>query len=281
MSISEAQLERESFKRKQQVRSTLTAALSTLAFGGLALLLLVSTPGWDRVAQSFFNWEVAVESFPRVIAGLWLNIQVLFFTTICVLIVALILATMRTLKNPVFFPLRLFARVYVDFFRGVPLIIVLYLVGFGIPGLRLEFLGRIPVVVLGTAALTITYSAYVAEVFRAGIEAIHPSQRLAARSLGLTYWQSLRLVILPQAIRRVVPPLLNDFVALQKDVGLISVLGAIDAVRGAQIEVAKYANFTPYVLAGVLFVLLALPTVRLTDRFAAKLSAREQQATAL
>lgn len=281
MSVSAAQLERESFKRKQQVRSTLTAALSTVAFGALAFFLLVSTPGWDRVAQSFFNLEVAVESFPRVIEGLWLNIQVLFYTTICVLIVALILATMRTLKNPVFFPLRLFSRVYVDFFRGVPLIIVLYLVGFGIPGLRLEFLGRIPVVVLGTAALTITYSAYVAEVFRAGIEAIHPSQRLAARSLGLTYWQSLRLVILPQAIRRVVPPLLNDFVALQKDVGLISVLGAIDAVRGAQIEVAKYANFTPYVLAGVLFVLLALPTVRLTDRFAAKLSAREQQSTAL
>ncbi|MFM6979928.1 MAG: amino acid ABC transporter permease [Micrococcales bacterium] len=279
--ISDAELERRAWRKKQQLRSTLIAALSTLGFGLLAFVLLVSTPGWDRVASSFFNWEVAVEAFPRVITGLWLNIQVLVYTSICVLIVALALATMRTLKSAVFFPLRLLARVYVDFFRGVPLIIVLYLVGFGIPGLRLEFLGRIPVVVLGTAALTITYSAYVAEVFRAGIEAIHPSQRLAARSLGLTYWQSLRLVILPQAVRRVVPPLLNDFVALQKDVGLISVLGAIDAVRGAQIEVAKFANFTPYVLSGVLFVLLALPTVRLTDRFAAKLAQREQSSTVL
>lgn len=279
--VSEAEFERRTWRRKQQTRSTLIAAASTLGFGLLAFILLVSTPGWDRVATSFFSWDIAAKAFPRVIGGLWLNIQVLIYTSICVLIVALILATLRTLKNPVFFPLRLFARVYVDFFRGVPLIIVLYLVGFGIPGLRLEFLGRIPVVVLGTAALTITYSAYVAEVFRAGIEAIHPSQRLAARSLGLTYWQSLRLVILPQAVRRVVPPLLNDFVALQKDVGLISVLGAIDAVRGAQIEVAKYANFTPYVLSGILFVLLALPTVRLTDHFASKLAAREQSSTVL
>ncbi|MFM1984834.1 MAG: hypothetical protein RL723_1269, partial [Actinomycetota bacterium] len=170
---------------------------------------------------------------------------------------------------------------YVDFFRGLPLIIVLYIVGFGIPGLRLEWLGRIPVEVLGTVALTLTYSAYVSEVFRAGIESIHPSQRLAARSLGLSYSKTMRLVVLPQAVRRVAPPLMNDFVALQKDVGLISVLGAIDAVRGAQIEVAKYANFTPYVLSGLIFVLLAIPTVRFTDRISAKLAKREQSGSAL
>ena len=156
------------------------------------------------------------------------------------------------------------------------LIIVLYLVGFGIPGLRLEFLGRIPAEVLGTAALILTYSAYVAEVFRAGIEAVHPSQRLAARSLGLTYAQSMRLVVLPQAFRKVAPPLMNDFVSLQKDVGLISVLGAVDAVRGAQIEVAHFANFTPYVVAGLLFVLLAIPTVRLADYVTGRLAKREQ-----
>ncbi len=135
--------------------------------------------------------------------------------------------------------------------------------------------------ILGTAALTLTYSAYVAEVFRAGIESIHPSQRLAARSLGLSYSKSMRLVVLPQAVRRVAPPLMNDFVALQKDVGLISVLGAIDAVRGAQIEVAKFANFTPYVVSGLLFVLLAIPAVRFTDRIAQKLSKREQSGSAL
>jgi polar amino acid transport system permease protein len=202
-------------------------------------------------------------------------------TSVSVLFFGLLLAVLRTLKNPVFFPLRIFSKGYVDFFRGLPLIIVLYLVGFGIPGLRLEFLGRIPVEILGTAALTLTYSAYVAEVFRAGIESIHPSQRLAARSLGLSYSKSMRLVVLPQAVRRVAPPLMNDFVALQKDVGLISVLGAIDAVRGAQIEVAKFANFTPYVVAGLLFVLLAIPTVRFTDRIAQKLSKREQSGSAL
>jgi polar amino acid transport system permease protein len=145
----------------------------------------------------------------------------------------------------------------------------------------LEFLGRIPSEVLGIIALTLTYSAYVSEVFRAGIEAVHPSQRMAARSLGLSYPKSMRLVILPQAIRKVVPPLMNDFVALQKDVGLISVLGAIDAVRGAQIEVAKFANFTPYVVAGLLFVLLAIPTVRLADRIQRMYSEREQAGNAL
>jgi polar amino acid transport system permease protein len=242
---------------------------------------LISTPGWARVTESFFNLEVGIQAFPRILEGIWLNLRVLFFTTISVVVCGLLLALMRTLRNPVFFPLRIFAHGYVDFFRGLPLIIVLYIVGFGIPGLRLEWLGRIPVEVLGTVALTLTYSAYVSEVFRAGIESIHPSQRLAARSLGLSYSKTMRLVVLPQAVRRVAPPLMNDFVALQKDVGLISVLGAIDAVRGAQIEVAKYANFTPYVLSGLIFVLLAIPTVRFTDRISAKLAKREQSGSAL
>jgi polar amino acid transport system permease protein len=206
---------------------------------------------------------------------------VLVAAAIMVLVFGLLLAIMRTLKSPVFFPLRVLSRGYVDLFRGLPLIIVLYLVGFGIPGLRLEWLGRVPPEVLGTIALALTYSAYVSEVFRAGIESVHPSQRLAARSLGLKYSQSMRLVVLPQAVRKVVPPLMNDFVALQKDVGLISVLGAIDAVRGAQIEAAKFANFTPYVVAGLLFVLLAIPTVRLADRIARKFADREQLGSSL
>lgn len=128
----------------------------------------------------------------------------------------------------------------------------------------------------GTVALILTYSAYVSEVFRAGLESVHPSQRLAARSLGLTHAQSLRLVILPQAVRNVTPALMNDFVAMQKDVGLISVLGAVDAVRAAQIETASAFDFTPYVLAGVLFVILALPMIRLTDWYSARLRRREQ-----
>jgi polar amino acid transport system permease protein len=156
----------------------------------------------------------------------------------------------------------------------MPLIIVLYLVGFGIPGLGA--LPRMPLEFWGTIALILTYSAYVSEVFRAGIESVHPSQRLAARSLGLSYGKTLRLIVMPQAVRKVTPALMNDFIAMQKDVGLISVLGAVDAVRAAQIETAQAFNFTPYVLAGLLFVLLALPMIRLTDWYSARLREREQ-----
>ena len=280
-SKSEAQHARETWRVSRKRRSTLTAILSTLAFAVVAWLLLVNTPGWSRVQTSFFDWDTAVKAFPRVLDGLWLNLRVLVFASISVLVVALLLALATTLRNPVLTPLRLLAKGYIDLFRGTPLIITLYLVGFGIPGLRIEGLGRIAPEILGTIALTLTYSAYVAEVFRAGIESIHPSQRLAARSLGLSYSQSVRLVVLPQAIRKVVPPLMNDFVALQKDVGLISVLGAVDAVRGAQIEVAHFANFTPYILAGLFFVLMAIPTVRLTDWLSARMAKREQMGTVL
>ena len=278
---SEAQLARETWRVSRKRRSTLTAVASTLAFALAAWLLLVNTPGWSRVQSSFFDWDTAVKAMPRVLDGLWLNLRVLFFASISVIVVALLLALATTLRNPVLTPIRLLAKGYIDLFRGTPLIIVLYLVGFGIPGLRIEGLGRIAPEILGTIALTLTYSAYVAEVFRAGIESIHPSQRLAARSLGLSYSQSVRLVVLPQAVRKVVPPLMNDFVALQKDVGLISVLGAVDAVRGAQIEVAHFANFTPYILAGLFFVLMAIPTVRLTDWLAARMAKREQMGTVL
>lgn len=279
--VSKAERDRREHRRQRRKRSVIVSLLSTLAFATIVWFGLIATPGWQRVEASFFSWDVAVEAFPRVIDGLMLNLRVLIAAALLVLIFGLLLAVIRTLKSPVFFPLRVLAKGYVDLFRGLPLIIVLYLVGFGIPGLRLEFLGRIPAEVLGTIALTLTYSAYVSEVFRAGIESVHPSQRLAARSLGLKYSQSMRLVVLPQAVRKVVPPLMNDFVALQKDVGLISVLGAIDAVRGAQIEVAKFANFTPYVLAGVLFVLLAIPTIRIADSITARYTAREQQGVVL
>jgi polar amino acid transport system permease protein len=278
---SEAERRRRVWRAKRKQKSIAVSLLSTLAFAALVWFGLLATPGWERVQGFFFDWDVAVAAFPRVFDGLMLNLRVLIAAAILVLVFGLLLAIFRTLKNPVFFPLRVLAQGYVDLFRGLPLIIVLYLVGFGIPGLRLEFLGRSPSEVLGIVALTLTYSAYVSEVFRAGIEAVHPSQRMAARSLGLSYPKSMRFVILPQAIRKVVPPLMNDFVALQKDVGLISVLGAIDAVRGAQIEVAKFANFTPYVVAGLLFVLLAIPTVRLADRIQRKYSEREQAGNAL
>jgi len=250
--------------------------LSTLVLATIAWVAIINTPGWARVQQTFFDPEVALASLPRVWDGFLLNVRVLLFAAAGVLVLSVIIAGIRTLRGPVFFPLRALAAGYTDLFRGLPLIITLFLVGFGIPGLIGSGGPRIPSEVLGTIALVLTYSAYVSEVFRAGIEAVHPSQRLAARSLGLSHGKSMRLVILPQAVRKVTPALMNDFVAMQKDVGLISVLGAVDAVRAAQIQTAQFFNFTPYVLAGLLFVLLALPMIRLTDWYTARLRTREQ-----
>lgn len=264
---SERQRARVAFRRRQATRSTAVALVSTLVVTAIAVVVLTSSPGWPRVRQSFFDVDVALSSLPRVAEGLWLNLRVMAVSAVIIVVVALGLAVARTARGPVFFPLRAAATAYVDIFRGLPLILVLLLVGFGLPGLRLQGIPR-DAVVLGGIALVLTYSAYVAEVFRAGIESVHPSQVAAARSLGLSRAQTMRTVVLPQAVRRVIPPLLNDLVALQKDSGLISILGAIDAVRAAQIQTNTYANFTPYVVAGVLFVLLTIPLTRFTDALA-------------
>lgn len=272
--VSAIELGRRAYRRTRKRRSILVSVLSTLVFAAVLVLVLLNSPGWARVRESFFDFAVAGDAFPRVIKGLWLNIQVLVVAVIGVAIFGSLLAIVRTLRGPVFTPLRLLAAGYTDIFRGMPLLLVLYLVGFGIPGLELT--GRMPAQFWGTIALILTYSAYVSEVLRAGIEAVHPSQRLAARSLGLSHGRTLRLVVLPQAVRKVTPALMNDFVSMQKDVGLISVLGAVDAVRAAQIEVASSYNFTPYVLAGVLFVLFSWPFIRWTDWVTARAQRREQ-----
>lgn len=271
---SAVELDRRAYRRRQTTRSVLVSLGSTAVFALVVWLTIINTPGFARVQQSFFDLDVAIEAWPRVIAGLWINLQVLAVAVVGVALLATLLAVMRTLRGPVFFPLRALAAAYTDLFRGLPLIIVLFLVGFGLPGLELFPVSSAQT--WGTIALILTYSAYVSEVFRAGIEAVHPSQRLAARSLGLSHAQTMRIVVLPQAVRKVTPALMNDFVAMQKDVGLISVLGVVDAVRAAQIETAQNFNFTPYVLAGLLFVLLALPMIRLTDWYTARLRAREQ-----
>jgi polar amino acid transport system permease protein len=262
--ISDLQRERLAHKRSRSRRSTLIALASTLVFAAVAWFTVTSSPGWPRVRRSFFDLETARRALPAVLDGLWLNVRVLVVCEVLILLLALGIAALRTLRGPVWFPVRVLATGYVDLFRGLPLIICLYLVGFGLPGLRLTGLPRDPVV-LGGIALVLVYSAYVAEVFRAGIESVHPSQLAAARSLGLDHGRTMRIVVLPQAVRRVLPALLNDFVALQKDCGLISVLGAVDAVRAAQISSASSYNFTPYVVAGLLFVLLAVPSARLAD----------------
>jgi polar amino acid transport system permease protein len=272
--LSDVELSRRAFRAKQNSRSVAISFLSTVIFAVVIWFTVINSPGWELVQRSFFNLEVLLGAWPRVIEGLLLNIRVLLFAAVGVLIFALLIAIVRTLTGPVFFPLRALAAGYTDLFRGMPLIIVLYLVGFGIPGLGT--LPRMPLEFWGTIALILTYSAYVSEVFRAGIESVHPSQRLAARSLGLSHSKTLRLIVMPQAVRKVTPALMNDFIAMQKDVGLISVLGAVDAVRAAQIETAQAFNFTPYVLAGLLFVLLALPMIRLTDWYTARLRSREQ-----
>ncbi|MCE0510676.1 MULTISPECIES: amino acid ABC transporter permease [Microbacterium] len=271
---SELELSRRVLRRRATTRSVLIALLSSIVLVTVLLLVVVNTPGWAVVSQTFFDPQVALESIGPIFQGLLVNLLVLAIAVVCVAIFGTLLATMRSLRGPVFFPLRALAAAYTDFFRGIPLLIVLYLVGFGIPALMI--FPRMPAMFWGTIALVLTYSAYVAEVLRAGMEAVHPSQRIAARSLGLTHGQTLRIVVIPQGVRKVVPALMNDFVSMQKDVGLISVLGAVDAVRAAQLMVAETYNYTPYLVAGLMFIILSWPMIRLTDIVTARMNKREQ-----
>ncbi|MBF4561575.1 amino acid ABC transporter permease [Microbacterium sp. VKM Ac-2870] len=277
-SPSTLELERRAFRRGRERRSVLVAVASSLVFAAIVWATVINTPGWAGVQQAFFDPEIALQSLPKIWDGFLINLQVLGISLVTVSAVALIVAVLRTVRGPVFFPLRVLAAAYTDLFRGLPFIIVLYLIGFGVPTIMNA---RIPVVALGVVAITLTYSSYVAEVLRAGIEAVHPSQRLAARALGLGYVQTLRRVVLPQAVRKVTPPLMNDFISMQKDVGLISILGAIDAIAAARSSASLSYNFTPYVVAGILFILLAIPTIRLADWYTARLREREQQGSIL
>ena len=266
---SAQRIERESAHRRATRRSALIAASSTIAVALVLYVAITSAPGWERVQTTFFSFDYAVEALPMILKGLWLNLRVLVVCSVIIMVIGLLLALARTSKSPVLMPVRLFAAGFTDLFRGLPLLLVILLLGLGVPGLRLQGIPN-SVVFFGGMALVLTYSAYVAEVLRAGIESVHPTQRMAARALGLSPIQSLRHVILPQAIRRVIPPLLNDLVSLQKDSGLISILGAMDAIKAAQIVTARTFNFTPYVVAGVLFVLLTIPLTRYTDYLARK-----------
>ncbi|MFC5214787.1 amino acid ABC transporter permease [Streptomyces coerulescens] len=277
---SQRRLDRERYKRARARRATAIGALSTLVTGVVLYLVVVNAPGWPRTKETFFDWEYAREAFPKVVEGLWLNVRLLLICGACVLVLGMLIAVARTLRGPVFFPLRVLAAAYTDFFRGLPLIINLMIVVLGVPALRLQGVTVDPVL-LGGTALTLTYSAYVAEVFRAGIESVHPSQRAAARSLGLTNRQALRHVVLPQAVRRQVPPLLNDLVSLQKDTGLVSIGGAVDAVRAADIIVGRSLNYTPYIVAGLIFVALTIPMTRFTDWVTARMDRRRAQGGAL
>lgn len=257
--------ERLAYRRTRTRRSALIAATSTIVLLAVGILVVINTPGWPQFRDSFFDITYGWQVLPTIAEGLWLNVRLMVVCEIVILALALAIALARTLRGPVFFPVRAAAIAYTDLFRGLPLILVLYMLGFGMPSLRVSWLPS-SALFWGCVALILTYSAYVAEVFRAGIESVHPSQRAAARSLGLSHGQTMRHVVVPQAVRRVLPPLLNDLVSLQKDTGLISVLGVIyDAVLNAHIETAQTFNYTPYVVAGLLFVLLTIPMTRFTD----------------
>jgi polar amino acid transport system permease protein len=266
---SATELERRAYRRARTTRSTLIAMASTVAVLLVLGVLVTRSEGWARVQDTFFNWDKAVSSFPAVLKGLWLNIRIMLICGAAIAVIGMLLAVLRTLRGPIFFPLRLFATAYVDLFRGLPLILVIFLLGFGVPALRLPGVPS-ELVLWGAVAIVLSYSAYVAEVFRAGIESVHPSQRAASRALGLTYGQTLRFVVVPQAVRRVLPPLMNDLVSLQKDSGLIAVLGVMDAIQAARVETATDFNFTPYVVAGFLFICLTIPMARFTDHLAKK-----------
>ena len=261
---SELQRGRDAYRRARSRRSALISLVATLVLGLVVVVVVGRSPGWDRTRSNFFDFRIGLQGLPELLRALWINLQIMVIAEIFILVFAALIAVLRTLRGPVWVPLRAIAVVYVDVFRGLPVLIVLFLVGFGVPSLRLQGAPTSPFV-LCTIALILTYTAYVAEVFRAGIESVHPSQRAAARSLGLSHAQTMRFVVFPQAVRRVLPPLLNDFVSLQKDTSLVSVVGVIDMTLTATNQVSQDFKFVHYVMAGLIFVALTVPLTRFTD----------------
>jgi polar amino acid transport system permease protein len=251
------------------LQSTLVALVSTVVFFGVVGWVVVNSPGWPAVKESFFNAEVFAESAPAIIAAFWVNIQLFLISEVLILVLGLVIAVLRSLPGPVLFPVRLITTVYVDVFRALPGVLVIYILGFGIPALGLPGVPVDPFL-YAVVALTLVYSAYVSEVYRAGIESVHPSQEAAARSLGLSRFQALRHVVLPQAVRRVIPPLLNDFIGLQKDTVLVSYIGIVEIFRQSYIEQAGNFNFTPYMVTALVFIVFTIPLARFTDWLVAR-----------
>jgi polar amino acid transport system permease protein len=252
------------FMGEEGAKGALLAAISTVVVLGLATWAIVSSSAWPRVRDQFFNTHDFAKSWPKVLGGFWLDLKMFAVAEVLILVFSLLLAVLRSLKGPGFFPLRFLSTVYIDLFRGAPLYLVIILLGFGVPALQLSGVPN-GVFFWGVMATTLSYSAYTAEVYRSGIDSVHSSQRAAARSLGLTQWQAMRYAVLPQAIRNVVPALLNGLVSLQKDVALVGVLGVRDAVKEADVYKARTFNYTPFVAATILFLLVSIPLARFTD----------------
>ena len=260
---------REAARRRRAQRGAAISAASTVVVLGALAALILTSKGWPNVRETFFSWSAFKDSFPDVLDGFWLDVKIFVIVEAIVLALGLVVAIARVTRTPALFPVRLIAATYTDVFRGIPTILCVYLIGFGVPALELSGVPSDPVV-LGGAALALSYGAYVAEVYRAGIDSIHPGQRSAALALGLSPTQSNRYVVLPQAVRRVVPPLLNDFIALQKDVALVSILGPLEAFRVAQIEASSNFEYTPLVAAALLYLCVTVPLARVVDRLQAR-----------
>lgn len=251
---------------QEGAKGVAVAVVSTLVVLGALVYATLNSEYWPEFKQAFFNWDVLRESFPDILRAFRRNIVYFLVAEPVILVWALVLAVLRSMRGAVFFPLRLLATVYVDLFRGVPTILVVYLLGFGLPSLAIPGLPTAPWF-WGMVGLILSYSAYVAEVYRAGIESVHPSQTAAARALGLSRWHTLRSVVIPQAVRRVVPPLMNDFIALQKDTALIAIVSGVypEAFLMGQIYQAGLFNFTPILGTALCFLIITIPLTRLTD----------------
>lgn len=261
---SPAALPSLSRRREAGTRSALVAFASTIVFVIVLVVVVARSEAWPAVQRQFFNPEVFVDSWPIVVSGFWLDLQMFAIAEVLILAFALLLASIRSLRGPAFFPLRAVVVGFIDLLRGIPIILLILLLGFGVPALQLPGIPRSPLF-WGVTALILSYSAYTAEVYRSGIESVHPSQVMSSRALGLTQAQTLRFVVIPQAIRNVIPALLNGLVSLQKDVALVYILGVREAVREAQIITARTFNYTPYVITAILFLLASVPVARFAD----------------
>ncbi|WP_425039809.1 amino acid ABC transporter permease [Primorskyibacter sp. S187A] len=260
---------RQAYEDAQRRRSLRVAAASTVAVFAALFVLIPMAPGWEKVQKSFFNGEVLAKSFPKLLEAFTINVMIFAWCAPAIAILGLLIALTRDVRAPALFPLRIFGAAYTDVFRGVPVILTVYLIGFGIPGLGLPRPWNSPYI-WGSLALILTYSAYVAEIFRSGIDSVHQSQRAAAQSLGLSERETMRHVVLPQAIRRVVPAQMNMLIALQKDVSLLSFIGPVEIFRQAGVFKSLLANFTPYVGAALIFLAVTIPATRYADYLMAK-----------
>jgi len=260
---------RKRYEQRERRRSIAIAAASLIVVSAALIFLIPKAPGWEAVKRSFFNWPILEKTFPTLLKAFLWDIAIFAWSLPLILVLSLAIALCRNVRNAALFPLRVFGALYTDIFRGVPTILLIYLIGFGIPGLGLPRPWNSPYL-WGTVALVLTYSAYVAEVLRSGIESVHQSQRAASESLGLTETDTMRYVILPQAIRRQVPAMMNFVIALQKDVALLSFIGPVELLRQANVYKSLMANFTPYVGAAIIFLCVTIPATRYADHLLAK-----------